>query len=184
MSSIGEDAALVVFSNPVRNRSNDTDYDYRQNSDMLYLTGFAEPESVMVLVPGHDEHRYVLFLRERDPKHEIWDGERVGVERAAERVGCDKAFAIKDLDTELPKLLAGRSDLYYGLGRDTDQDQQLVKAMKRAQFAGRRGVRSPTGSSCRTACCTRCASSSRRPRSRPCAPLAASARRATCAACR
>ncbi len=137
MERIGTTGAALFAASPARNRSNDTYHAYRPSSDLLYLTGFEEPEAVMLLLPGHEEHPFVLFLRERDLKHEIWDGPRVGVERAREMVGADKAFPIGELDAQLSKLLAGRTKLYYALGVNEAMDGSAIRAYRGAQRAAR-----------------------------------------------
>ncbi len=142
MDRLGANSAAVIVSSPERNRSNDTYYDYRPSSDLWYLTGFEEPDAVAVMLPEHEEHPFVLFLRERDHKKEVWDGERVGVERAKERLGADAAYPIEQLDEYLPKLIAGRERLVYGLGKSETMDRRVIKAVKAAQFLTRR--RRPT----------------------------------------
>ncbi|MDJ0523356.1 MAG: Xaa-Pro aminopeptidase [Planctomycetota bacterium] len=137
MDRIGTTGAALFGANPARNRSNDTYYAYRPSSDLLYLSGFEEPEAVMLLLPGHEEHPFVLFLRERDLKLEIWDGPRVGVERAREMVGADKAFPISELEEQLPKLLAGRTKLFYALGIDEAMDGAAIRAYRKAQRLAR-----------------------------------------------
>ena len=73
---MGRDSIAILPAAPVRHRNNDVEYAYRQDSDFHYLTGFDEPESVAVLVPGRDQAEYILFVRERDPARETWDGKR------------------------------------------------------------------------------------------------------------
>lgn len=138
MDRLGEGAAIVIVSNPVRNRSNDTNFDYRPNSDLWYLTGFEEPDSVLVLLPGHGEHPFVMFLRERDHDKEIWDGARLGVERAKSELGANAAYSIDKLDEYLPKLIAGRERLVYSVGHDESMDRRVIRAVKSAQFMTRR----------------------------------------------
>src|SRR5687767_13310887 len=78
MRMAGNDAILVLPAAPERIRSRDTHYPYRQDSDFWYLTGFAEPEAVLVLVPGRKHGESLLFCRERDLEREGWDGPRAG----------------------------------------------------------------------------------------------------------
>ena len=132
MERLGETGAALFVANRQHTRSNDTQFAYRPNSDLWYLTGFEEPEAVMLLLPGHDEHPFVLFLRERDPKVEIWDGPRVGPERARETVGADAAHPISELAERLPKLLAGRDSLHYTLGLDGGMDKAVIRAYRAA----------------------------------------------------
>src|SRR5204862_1101 len=83
-------------------------------------TGFAEPEAVLVLVPGRKHGECLLFCRERDAAKEAWDGPRVGQDGAISELGMDDAYPISDLDDILPGLLEGRTRVYYHFGRDTD----------------------------------------------------------------
>ena len=103
-----DDAILILAASPERVRSHDTHYPYRQDSDFWYLTGFPEPEAVLVLVPGRKHGEALLFCRERDPEREGWDGPRAGQEGAVEQFGMDDAYPISDIDDILPGLLEGR----------------------------------------------------------------------------
>src|SRR3954468_13363923 len=86
---------VAVFpSAPVAIRNNDVEHEYRQDSDFHYLTGFDEPDSVLVLASEHPDHRMVLFVRPHDPEREVWDGARAGVEGAVIDFGADVAFPI------------------------------------------------------------------------------------------
>jgi Xaa-Pro aminopeptidase len=143
LERIGPESAAIFTSNPVSTRSNDTEYDYRPSSDLLYLTGFEEPESAAVFLPGHAEHPFVLFLRKRDREREIWDGFRVGVDAAKERVGCQAAFPIEEFATRLPSLLEGRTRVVYSLGLDEQRDKEVIRAIRRTQHLARRGNRAP-----------------------------------------
>jgi len=107
-------------------RSRDTHYPFRQDSDFLYLSGFAEPEAVLVLVPGRRHGQFVMFCRERDPDRELWEGYRAGPEGACERYGADDAFPVGDIDDILPGLIEGRERVYYSLGRSTEFDRQIM----------------------------------------------------------
>ncbi len=126
MEDIGDEAVAVFVGPPPRPRSNDTSYPYRPSSDILYLSGFHEPQAVLVLAPGHDDGEFVLFAPDRDPKVEQWEGRRAGPEGAVEDYGADAAFGLSELDEELPKWLADRKRLYYTLGSDDDFDERVV----------------------------------------------------------
>ena len=143
MRMAGNDAILVLPAAPERVRSRDTHYPYRQDSDLLYLAGFPEPEAVLVLVPGRRHGESLLFCRERDPDREAWDGPRVGPEGAVEAFGMDDAYAIEDIDEILPGLLEGRTRVYYHFGRDTDFDLKLIGWVNRVRALVRRGAQSP-----------------------------------------
>ena len=143
MRMAGDDAILVLPAAPARIRSRDTHYPYRQDSDLWYLTGFPEPEAVLVLVPGRPHGEAILFCRERDPEREGWDGPRFGPEGAVDRFCLDDAFPIEDLDEILPGLLEGRSRVYYHFGRDTEFDLKLIGWLNRVRAQVRAGAQPP-----------------------------------------
>lgn len=143
MRMAGDDAIVVIPSAPERIRSRDTHYPYRQDSDFWYLTGFAEPDAVLVLIPGRRHGESLLFCRERDPEREGWDGPRVGPDGAVEALGMDDAYPIDDLDEILPGLLEGRSRVYYHFGRDTDFDLKLIGWLNRVRAQVRMGAQPP-----------------------------------------
>lgn len=143
MERMGERAAGLFFAAPESVRSNDTHFDYRPNSDLYYLTGFEEPEAAVLVLPGHEKHPVVMFVRKRDPEREAWDGLRAGPEGAKERFGANEAFPIDEIEAKLPDLLDGRDTLYYSLGLYTGRDQQTIRALARARPLARRGKRVP-----------------------------------------
>ena len=143
MRIAGDDAILVLPAALARIRSGDTHYPYRQDSDLWYLTGFPEPEAVLVLVPGRKHGETLLFCRERDLEREGWDGPRFGPEGAVEAFGLDDAYPIADLDDILPGLLEGRSRVYYHFGRDADFDLQLIGWLNRVRAMVRQGAQPP-----------------------------------------
>ena len=89
MQAAGDGSILILPAAPERIRSRDTHYPYRQDSDFWYLTGCAEPDEVLVLVPGRKHGEAILFCRERDPEREGWDGPRLGPDGAVELLGMD-----------------------------------------------------------------------------------------------
>ncbi|MEQ4575532.1 MAG: Xaa-Pro aminopeptidase [Gammaproteobacteria bacterium] len=143
MEMAGEHAILVLPAAPERVRSHDTHYPYRQDSDFWYLSGFPEPDAVLVLVPGRRHGEVILFCRERDPEREAWDGPRIGQEGAVEQYGMDDAYPIEDLDDILPGLLEGRSRVYYHFGRDADFDLKLIGWVNRVRAQVRHGAQPP-----------------------------------------
>ncbi len=143
MRMAGEDAIAILPAAALRVRSNDTHYPYRQDSDFWYLSGFPEPEAVLVLVPGRSHGEVLLFCRERDPERESWDGARAGPEGAVEQYGCDDAYPIDDMDEILPGLLEGRSRVYYHFGRDIEFDIKLMGWVNRVRAQVRHGAQPP-----------------------------------------
>ncbi|GIX32886.1 MAG: Xaa-Pro aminopeptidase [Lysobacterales bacterium] len=143
MRTCGEASAIVVPAAHEKVRSNDTHYPFRQDSDFLYLTGFREPDAVLVLVPGRARGEAVIFCRERDAERERWDGPRLGVEAAAASLGLDDAFPLADIDEILPGLIEGRSKIYYPLGRDPDFDRRILAWLERLRSRSRQGATPP-----------------------------------------
>ncbi|QSX79535.1 aminopeptidase P N-terminal domain-containing protein [Agrilutibacter solisilvae] len=143
MRMAGNDAILILPAAKEVVRSRDTHYPYRQDSDFNYLTGFPEPEAVLVLVPGRAHGETLLFCRERDPEREGWDGPRYGPEGAVDAFGLDDAYPITDLDDILPGLLEGRSRVYYHFGRDQEFDLKLIGWLNRVRAMVRMGAQPP-----------------------------------------
>ncbi len=125
------DAVAVFPSAPAAIRSNDTDYEYRQDTDFYFLSGFTEPESVLVLAPNHSETRSVLFVRPRDREREVWEGKRAGVEGAVRDFGVDAAYPIAELAERLPSLLDTSDRLYYAFSRNDAFNEKIVQELKR-----------------------------------------------------
>ncbi len=142
ISARGDDAVAVLPAAPVYVRNNDVDHEYRQDSDLYYLTGFAEPESVLVL--SARGRKSTMFVRQRDPEREVWDGPRAGVDGVRADYGADDAFAIKDLDEGLTKLFENVARVYYRLGRSRAFDDVLLRAIDRTRSRARTGVSWPT----------------------------------------
>jgi Xaa-Pro aminopeptidase len=142
-SRLGEAAAIIPAARHAR-RNADTDYEYRQNSDFYYLTGFGEPEAVLVLAPHRRTERCVLFLRKRDRIREIWDGKRAGLEGAVAEYGMDAAYPIDELAARLPDYVAGAQTIHYDLGLDEEQDRIVNAAVTEARYRARRGGTAPT----------------------------------------
>ncbi len=143
MRMIGDDAVAIVPAAPVRFRNRDAEYPYRQDSDFYYLSGFPEPEAVLVMLPGRKHGEYVLFCRERDPAMEVWTGSRAGQEGACEIYGADDSFPIGDIDDILPGMIEGRERVYYTVGVDPEFDQRVFGWVNRIRQAGRSGSRAP-----------------------------------------
>ena len=143
MRMMGKGGIAILTAAPVRFRSRDVEYPYRQDSDFLYLTGFGEPESVAVLVPGRHHGEFIMFCRERDPAKEIWDGARVGPEGLVERFGADDAFPIGDIDDILPGLMEQCDRVYHTMGVHPEFDSQVIDWVKTLRVRGHGAVQAP-----------------------------------------
>ncbi|HEX4447031.1 MAG TPA: aminopeptidase P N-terminal domain-containing protein [Polyangiaceae bacterium] len=142
MAAASPSSVAVLPSAPVFVRNNDVEHEYRQDSDFFYLTGFDEPESVVVL--DAQDRKATLFVRPRDKDREVWDGPRAGVDGARELYGADAAYVIGDLAEKLPDLLQNRRRVQYRLGHDRRFDERLLAALDRVRARSRSGVFAPT----------------------------------------
>ncbi|HZT11513.1 MAG TPA: aminopeptidase P N-terminal domain-containing protein [Candidatus Baltobacteraceae bacterium] len=136
-------ATAVIPSARLSTRSADTEYAFRQDSDFFYLTGFDEPDAVLVLAPSHAREQAVLFLRPRDRTGEIWNGVRLGVQSAPAHLGLDAAFSIDELPARLPEYLGAARTLYYEIGRDERLDRTIREALDETAVRARRKGRVP-----------------------------------------
>ena len=132
----------ILPAAPTPYRNGDVEHDWRQDSDLYWLTGFAEPQSVLVM--SAREKKTTMFVRPRDPERETWDGPRAGVEGARAQYGADEAFPIAQLDDELARLLGNHHRLYYRIGRDPAFDARVLSALDRARGRGRSPIFYPT----------------------------------------
>ncbi|MBD2837181.1 Xaa-Pro aminopeptidase [Pseudomonas sp. JM0905a] len=143
MAQMEANSIAILPAAPVHIRNRDVEHVYRQDSDFQYLSGFPEPEAVLVLIPGREHGEYVLFCRERDPERELWDGLRAGQEGAIRDFGADDAFPIGDIDDILPGLIEGRSRVYYSIGTNTEFDQHLMEWVNTIRSKARQGAQPP-----------------------------------------
>lgn len=135
-------AVLATAPEVIRNR--DAHYPYRSDSYFHYLTGFPEPEAVVVIVADADTTRSLLFCREKNEEREIWDGFRFGPEAARERFGFDEAAPFTSLDEAMPKLLADRPAVYQPLAAGAETDARLHRWLESVRGQARAGVSAPT----------------------------------------
>lgn len=143
MTQVGAESIVLLPAAPELIRNGDSHYPYRQNSDFYYLTGFNEPQAVMVLVPKGNEGEYLLFNRANDPVAEAWEGPRVGQKQARKKLLVDQAFPITTLEETLPALLAGRKAIYYPIGMNPWFDKIMMRAVKQLRAKSRGGVQTP-----------------------------------------
>jgi len=136
--------SVAVFKNSSETiRNNDVTYKHRTESDFYYLTGFSEPDSILVLSPNHPEHKYILFVRPKDLEKETWNGKRAGVEGAMKDFGADIAYSIDQLDEKLPEYLKVDT-LYYTLGKYHEFDQKIIKIVSTLRSKIRAGATYPS----------------------------------------
>ncbi|QBD74597.1 M24 family metallopeptidase [Ktedonosporobacter rubrisoli] len=130
MERMGGKGIAIFLSCPEYQRSADSlEFTYRQDSNFYYLTGLDEPDSICVLAPEQPEHKFILFVRPRDPKQESWTGKRIGTEGAIKEYGADAAYSLKELDEKLQEYLKGCQTLYYSSGSSTHFDSELTRLL-------------------------------------------------------
>ncbi len=143
MRMMGKGGIAILPAAEVKIRNRDVEYGYRPDSDFFYVTGFAEPQAVAVLVPGRSHGEYILFCRERDPEREAWDGPRAGPDGAVSDHGADDAFPITDIDDILPGLIEQSDRVYYTMGTHPEFDQQVLGWINKLRSQVGRGVGTP-----------------------------------------
>ena len=143
MAQMEPDSIAIVPAATEQVRNRDTEYAFRQDSDFYYLTGFDEPDAVLVLLPGRRHGQYILFCRDRDPAMELWNGYRAGPDGACQDFGADDAFPVNDIDDILPGLLEGRERVYYAMGRHDDFDRNVMQWVNVIRSQVRMGAHPP-----------------------------------------
>jgi Xaa-Pro aminopeptidase len=132
----------VIATAPERLRNRDAHFPYRFDSYFYYLTGFTEPEAVLVLTGG-DTSRSLLFCRDKDIEREIWDGFRYGPDGAKQAFGFDEAYSVKQLDEQVPKLLADQPAIFCDVGENGEWDSRLIQWLNVVRAQVRTGVSAP-----------------------------------------
>ncbi len=144
LKAIGDGVAIVPTA-PEVIRNRDAHHPYRFDSYFWYLTGFPEPEAVVVLIGGNGrtKAKSILFCREKHEEREIWDGYRYGPKAAKVAFGFDAAYPIEQFDKRLPELLVDRDTLWHAIGHDADWDARIAKALNAVRAQSRAGKRAP-----------------------------------------
>ncbi|QJQ95567.1 MULTISPECIES: Xaa-Pro aminopeptidase [Halomonadaceae] len=134
MAALSPNSAVLLPSASLATRSRDSDYPFRQDSDFHYLTGFPEPEALLLLLPGRKEGETVLFCQDKDATLEAWTGFRLGAAGAVERFGIDQAFENSEREARLSALLDGCETLYLPLD---DADSMALADSLRSELLSR-----------------------------------------------
>ena len=133
----------VVATAPEVIRNRDAHYPYRSDSYFHYLSGFPEPEAMVVIVADATSSRSILFCREKHEEREIWDGFRFGPDAAAERFGFDGAFPIDSIDAQMAHLLADQPALFYAIAERPEIDARVQQWLSSVRAQARAGVNAP-----------------------------------------
>ncbi len=140
-ATLGDDIAIIPTAPEVL-RNRDTGFLYRHDSYFYYLTGFSEPDSVLVLIGGN-ERKAILFCREKNLEREIWDGYRHGPDAARAVFQFDEAHPIESLTGELPRLMADRNAVHTPVGMSATWDAEIAAAINAVRNMARTGVSAP-----------------------------------------
>jgi Xaa-Pro aminopeptidase len=143
MEQMAPNSLAIVSSAPSTVRNRDVEHPYRQDSDFYYLSGFDEEQAVLVLMPGDEQHEFILFCQEKIPEQEIWTGRRLGPEAAPAQLGADQAYAITDIDTVLPRLMEDKNTVYATLGACPEFDHRLIGWINHVKTQVRNGITAP-----------------------------------------
>ncbi|MBW4420674.1 MAG: aminopeptidase P N-terminal domain-containing protein [Myxacorys californica WJT36-NPBG1] len=130
LEKIGNGTA-ILRSAPTAVMHNDVEYNFRQDSNFFYLTGFNEADCVAVFAPWHETHKFVLFVQPKDRDKETWSGYRIGVEAAKELYGADEAYPITELTEKLPQYVEKADRIYYHMGRDRSFNDRIIALWQR-----------------------------------------------------
>ncbi|MDC0545256.1 Xaa-Pro aminopeptidase [Gammaproteobacteria bacterium] len=138
-----EDSVIIVSAASVKSRISDTEYSYRQDSNFYYLSGYEEPESLILIRPNQDKERFVIFCRDRDPLREQWDGFRTGQEGVIQDYGADAAYSINSIDEIMPKLLEGAKNIYFSMSAPCGVDAKISSWVEDIRKNTRSGAEPP-----------------------------------------
>ncbi|NUZ13170.1 Xaa-Pro aminopeptidase [Pseudoalteromonas sp. McH1-7] len=144
IAALDNNAVAIIPAAVELTRSRDTEFPFRQDSDFFYLTGFKEPDAVLVLTKDREGNgQSTLFCRNKDKVAEIWHGRRMGYEQAKSQLELDHTFALSDLDDELLNLVNGRKVLFYGQGTYSAFDDKVWQLLSTLRGAPKKGYRAP-----------------------------------------
>lgn len=143
-AQLDDDSAVIVAGAPMQHRNNDVEYPFRQESDFFYLTGFDEPDALMVLTKVAGVVSYHLFCLPKDPTMEIWNGYRLGPEGAVVTLGADEGHSCDEIDEIVPELLDGIQQLYWVMGAHVGLEPQIEGWLTQMRAHRRQGVSVPT----------------------------------------
>lgn len=140
LALLPQNSIALIPAASLKTRNRDAEYAFRQDSDFYYLTGFNEPDAVLVLMPGRLEGESVMFCPPKDPAMEIWTGYRAGPDGCVNALGMDQAFPLDQLDSQMPALINGRSVLCYSQGHDAPFDLRVNAWLEALRLKVRQGA--------------------------------------------
>jgi Xaa-Pro aminopeptidase len=143
LASLPDNSAVLVSSGAEKIRNRDVEFPFRAESDFFYLTGFTEPDCVLVLLKKESRVTH-LFLRPKDPEQETWQGRRLGLENACEALSVDQAWSIDELDEGLLELLENIESVYFSFSQISDWLTPVSAWIDGLKQKGRQGISAPS----------------------------------------
>lgn len=138
-----QNSAVLVSSGHEQIRNRDVEFPFRADSDFQYLTGFGEPDCVLLLVKKETAES-VLFLRPRDAEQETWQGRRLGVEMASPILKVDAAYAIDEMQETVGDYLQNIDSLYFSFAQMQTWMEPVAEWLSALKALVRKGVAAPT----------------------------------------
>ena len=137
---LGSSSIAIIAAANEKIRSNDTEYLFRQDSYFFYLTGFLEPEAVLIIKNGNS----ILFCPNKDETTEIWTGRRLGAQNAIAAFKVEEAYPLSELETRLPELLNQTQILWQLDGQQPHCDNLINNAIAKLKTTSKQGSKAPT----------------------------------------
>ncbi|MCJ8315274.1 MAG: aminopeptidase P N-terminal domain-containing protein [Pseudomonadales bacterium] len=144
IKKLPNNSVTIITGGKEQIRNNDVEHPFRQDSTFFYLTGFEEPDALLVFCPKRAKGEYILFVRPKDITMEIWNGYRAGPLGAVDDYDANEAFENDKIDEVIPKLLAGTDSIYASFGQDSEFDQDIMRWVNEVKKQARKGISAPT----------------------------------------
>ncbi|WP_317616025.1 Xaa-Pro aminopeptidase [Hydrogenovibrio crunogenus] len=148
LEKLPDNSVAFIASGEEKIRNRDVEYEFRAESDFYYLTGFAEPDAVLMLIKRTNSsdvtQQSMLFLRPKDEEQEIWQGRRLGVDKAPETLNIDQAWSIDDFEEQVPELMEGMSSLFFTFAQLSEWSELASSWIQAQKAKARKGIQAPT----------------------------------------
>jgi Xaa-Pro aminopeptidase len=118
MEQLSPESMVILWSAPVQVYSHDVDYEFRQDSNLYYLTGIDQPDTILVLMPGNERRREFLFISPRDPVREHWEGHLLSTGDASTQSGIATIYTTDQFESFVNAVLGGPGEGVAGEARD------------------------------------------------------------------
>jgi Xaa-Pro aminopeptidase len=147
LAQAAPDSVFILPANPMLYRNSNVEYPHRQDSSFYYLCGFEEPEATLVITTAQSKsgsHRSILFVRDKNPEREMWEGERYGAQAAQKAFGVDEAYSTQDFDSKMIEILKSGSRVFYRVGKYESLDRRIFDLLEKTRLSlGRTGKSVP-----------------------------------------